>query len=131
MPDVLARKNRLRQVVVALSEINVDAEADELRKTVMKLRDEAVTVLDRNRTSTLLNLKEARAAAIITHKKRGDATVSRVEPYISKLQARGFESYEAIAKELNRMKIRPPAGEQWHKTTVRNIIKRMESARNH
>ena len=51
-------------------------------------------------------------------------TADRVLPIIKELRAAGFNTYQKLADELNRRKIRPPMAKKWRGSTVFAVEKR-------
>lgn len=62
------------------------------------------------------------------HRIKAKRFARQMMPVIEQLQAGGFNTYPALANELNRLKIATYRnnGSKWHKTTVRRLVKRIE-----
>lgn len=63
------------------------------------------------------------------NKRKADAFARKMHPVIRKLKREGFQSVRKIMKELNGRKIPTYKSKTgtWHKTTVQNLLKRIES----
>jgi DNA invertase Pin-like site-specific DNA recombinase len=86
-------------------------------------RTKAALAEAKRRGTTLGNprLPEARARALAVHRAR------RPAPEVLQLMAewqRQGKGLRQIARDLNRLQIRPPRGREWYATSVRNQLRR-------
>jgi hypothetical protein len=121
MPTVFARQRRLRNVVEDLLALQLDLEAKELRKRLGDIQARANRALEENLQRGNPMIELARAKAVAANRQIGKATEKRIRPILKELRAKGFTTYEGLAKELNRLGIRPPVAKAWSKSSVRNI----------
>jgi DNA invertase Pin-like site-specific DNA recombinase len=63
------------------------------------------------------------------NKQKADRFAEEMRPIVLELQNESIVSIRAIAKELNRRKVATSQGAKWHKTTVHNLLKRLENLR--
>ena len=61
----------------------------------------------------------------LMNKRPADARAEVFGPIIQSLRKGGFVSIQAIARELNKRRIRTPQGGKWHLTTVTRLLKRL------
>jgi hypothetical protein len=128
MIDNVTRLRRLRNVLLALETLNLDA-AD-LRIQLVVLKRRAVLALNEIKLppGNRINLAEARQKAQLAHRRKGRATEDRVLPVIKQLRALGFKTYAALADELNRRGIHPPIADEWSASTLYRVENRRRPA---
>jgi hypothetical protein len=61
-------------------------------------------------------------------KQVADTRAKKLAPTIRALQAKGFISFDAIARELNRRKVPSALGGRWHGASVRRLLRRLKKA---
>jgi hypothetical protein len=124
MIDNATRLRRLRNILQALDELDLDR--TDLRGAVETLKRRAALALKEVRLppGNPVNLAEARKRAYLAHRRKGKATEDRVLPILRELRAAGFNTYAALASELNKRGVRPPAAKNWSPSTVFTIEKR-------
>jgi hypothetical protein len=59
-------------------------------------------------------------------KQSADAQAKALAPTVRELQAKGFDSLGAMARELNAREIRTSRGRKWQSTSVRRLLRRLE-----
>src|SRR5580704_13187860 len=59
-------------------------------------------------------------------KQVADTRAKKLAPTIRALQAKGFISFDAIARELNRRKVPSARGGRWHGSSVRRLLRRLK-----
>lgn len=67
----------------------------------------------------------ARAVAAEKRQQIGKESADRYMPFIRDAMKRGADSYSAIARELDRVGVRPPRTDTWNASSVRIIMKRV------
>ena len=55
-----------------------------------------------------------------------DAKAKALASTVRELQAKGLDTFGAIARELNAQEIPTARGSQWHPTSVRQLLRRLE-----
>lgn len=68
-----------------------------------------------------------RTAATAVQRK-ADEAASRIGPIVREIQAAGATSYRDIAQALNARGASTPRGGQWHASSVRNLLGRLQAA---
>lgn len=79
-----------------------------------------------NGAEALRRAARGNAAGIRAIKTRADEQARALAPLIETLRAEGFRSLGALADELNRRRVATPRGGKWYKTSVRNLLNRIE-----
>jgi DNA invertase Pin-like site-specific DNA recombinase len=74
------------------------------------------------------NLKQAGALGRMRLTAEADQFATNVLPIVQELRASGGRGYGAIASVLNQRGIRTARGGQWHVSTVRNLLARVEAS---
>jgi hypothetical protein len=122
--DTVTRLRRQRDVLAALEKLDLDA--PDLRARIELLKKRATLALQQTKLGpgNPVNLADARKAAKIAHKRKGKMTANRVMPIIKELRAKRFKTYVALADELNRLGVRPPAAKKWSGATVYAVVNR-------
>ena len=59
-------------------------------------------------------------------KQPADAKAMALASTVRELQARGLDTFGAIARELNAQEIPTARGSQWHPTSVRRLLRRLQ-----
>jgi len=79
-----------------------------------------------NGASALLRAAKGNLAALGAIQRGADAHAIQLRPVIVALTGEGIESLGAIASELNTRGMLTPRGGTWHKSSVRNLLSRLE-----
>lgn len=66
------------------------------------------------------------ADAIVAVKADADAFAARLKPTIRRLQAEGNTTLRRLAEALNNEGVKTPRGGDWHATSVKNLLARLE-----
>lgn len=119
-------------------------EANELTIGILAVvaEDERQRISDRTRTALqaakargvkLGNPNGARAiktlgnkAAVSRIQEIADSRVSDLKPVIEAIRSEGFTTLEAMARQLTLRGVMTPRGGKWHRTSVRNLLNRLE-----
>lgn len=80
-----------------------------------------------NGAAALRRAGKGNAAAVEAVKAAADDHAAKLRPVIEDLRGRGVASLPAIASALNQMQMRTPRGGQWHPSSVRNLLGRLEA----
>ena len=67
-------------------------------------------------------------AAVGALKEAADRHAADLAPIIAHLRSEGLTSLPALAGALNERQMRTPRGGQWHPSSVRNLLARLEQA---
>jgi len=59
-------------------------------------------------------------------KQSADAKARTLAPTVRELQAKGFDTLGAIARELNAREILTSRGSKWHSTSVKRLLRHLE-----
>jgi DNA invertase Pin-like site-specific DNA recombinase len=104
--------------------IHILAAVAEHEREMISTRTKAALAEAKRRGTTLGNprLSEARALALATHRARCPAPEVLQLMTDWKEQGKGLRQ---IARDLNRLHIRPPRGREWYATSVRNQLMRV------
>ena len=78
------------------------------------------------RTKSALAAAKARGVRLgITGKIRANQFASQLAPLVIELQADGYNSFSAIARELNIRQIPTMKGRRWHAQTAKRLLMRV------
>ena len=121
--DNVTRLRRMRSVLQALIEFDLGVADTVSRIGLLKARAR-VALQEAKLGAGNPALGEARKMAHLAHKRKGKITAERVLPIIKKLRTKGFDTYQKLAEELNRRKVRPPMAKKWSPSTVFAVEKR-------
>lgn len=72
-------------------------------------------------------LREARQASLRLRLAQADQRAANIVPIIRDVQRAGLTTYRAIAKALNDRGVATARGGQWHASTVRDALQRLEA----
>ena len=110
--------------------------AQQEREAISKRTKEALAAA-KARGQVLGNPNGARAlraagkgnkASIKVIKAKASSHAAQLRPVIDALAGEGIKSLGAVAAALNDREMRAPRGGQWHKTSVSNLLRRLENA---
>ena len=80
-----------------------------------------------NGARALLRANKGNSASIAVIRARADQHAVHLRPVIEALSSEGITSLEGVSAELNARGMLTPRGRRWYKTSVRNLIARLES----
>ena len=107
-------------IYAALAEKERSLIADRTRAALARKKAEGAAL--GNRT----NLPAAQVKGAAANREAADAFAANVLPVVRQLQAAGITTARAIAEALNARGVRTARGGEWHNSTVRNLLARME-----
>lgn len=81
-----------------------------------------------NGAAALRRAGKGNGAAVGALKEAADRHATDLAPVVAHLQAEGHTSLPALAKALNERQMRTPRGGQWHPSSVRNLLARLDAA---
>lgn len=81
-----------------------------------------------NGAAALLRAKRGNGAAVGALKEAADRHAADLAPVIAHLRAEGMTTLAALAGALNERQMRTPRGGQWHPSSVRNLLARIDHA---
>ncbi len=82
-----------------------------------------------NGAEALRRAAKGNVAAVQTIKSKADSHAMDLKPVIEALGQEGITSLGAIAAALNDRGMKTPRGGQWHKTSVSNLLARMQATK--
>lgn len=109
--------------------------AQQEREAISKRTKEALAAAKRrgtklgnpNGASALTRAGKGNEAAVETVRASANAHARRLEPVIAALKDEGIVSLGAIAVALNEREMLTPRGGSWHKTSVKNLLDRLNA----
>lgn len=79
-----------------------------------------------NGAAALRRANKGNQASVLAIKAKADDHARNLAPVIASLKAEGITSLGGIAQELNQRGMLTPRGGSWHKSSVRNLLLRIE-----
>lgn len=79
-----------------------------------------------NGAKALQRAAKGNAAALAAIRNRADTHANQLRPVLAQLEAEGIRSLGAIASALNGREMLTPRGGAWHKSSVRNLLARLD-----
>ena len=79
-----------------------------------------------NGAAALIRANKGNADSLNMIKQKADHHAQRLAPVVQSIKDDGYSSLAAIAKELNARAMKTPRGGQWHPTSVKNLMARLE-----
>jgi DNA invertase Pin-like site-specific DNA recombinase len=80
-----------------------------------------------NGARALRRAKTGNAASVAVIRSKADAHAGNLRPVVEALKSEGVTSLGAIASQLNERGMLTPRGGRWHKSSVRNLIERLNA----
>jgi DNA invertase Pin-like site-specific DNA recombinase len=127
-----------RRVPFIVAELGADADPFMLHLYAALAEKERHLIADRTRVALAArkaqgvrlgnptNLAEASAKGAASQRAEADAFAAKVLPIVRVIQAEGATTLRAIAASLNERAVRTARGGEWHDSTVRNLLSRMD-----
>lgn len=108
--------------------------AQQEREAISRRTQEALAAAKRrgvklgnpNGARALKRARKGNRASLVVIKARAEAHSSNLRPVVEALRAEGANSLGAIAAELNERGMLTPRGGRWHKSSVRNLLSRLD-----
>jgi DNA invertase Pin-like site-specific DNA recombinase len=123
-PDV----NRL--TIGLLAVINEDEReriSDRTKAALAAAKARGVKLGNPNGAAAFRRAGKGNAASVEASKANADAFANDLRETMQVIRQDGITSLAAIAAELNRRHIRTPRGGQWHASSVRNLVARLDT----
>lgn len=98
------------------------------REALQAARARGAKLGNPNGAEALRRAGKGNSAAVRALKEGAGARAAKLRSTIEKLRARGITSTGAIANELNRDSILTPRGARWHRSSVSNLLRRLDGA---
>jgi DNA invertase Pin-like site-specific DNA recombinase len=127
-----------QRVPFIVAELGADADPFMLHIYAALAEKERALVSDRTRAALAqkkaqgivlgnrTNLADASAKGATANRAAADAFAANVVPIVRQIEASGVKGSRAIAAALNARGVRTARGGEWHATTVRNLMGRVE-----
>lgn len=96
------------------------------KEALSAARARGVRLGNPNGAAALRRAEKGNQAALATLQAQADEHARNLAPVIEALKAEGHTSLGAIASELNRRGMLTPRGGQWYKTSVKNLLARLQ-----
>ena len=74
------------------------------------------------------NLAAAQRAGAASNAQRANADAAALAPVVAQIRAGGVTTLAGIAVALTERRVQPPRGGDWHPTTVRRLLARLDAA---
>ena len=81
-----------------------------------------------NGARALRRARKGNTASLAAIQANADSHAAQLQPVIDALAGEGITSLGAVAAALNERDMRTPRGGQWYKTSVRNLLARLDAA---
>jgi hypothetical protein len=89
-------------------------------------RERGTKLGNSNGAAALRRAGKGNGAAVGALKAAADRHAADLGPVVAHLRAEGVSSLPALAKALNERQMRTPRRGQWHPSSVRNLLQRLE-----
>ncbi|GAA0456606.1 hypothetical protein GCM10009095_25340 [Sphingomonas molluscorum] len=124
----LADANNLTIGIMALiAQQEREATSQRTREALQAAKARGQRLGNPNGSAALRRAQRGNTAALATITSRADAHALDLAPVIADIREGGTTSLSGIAKALNDRAIRTPRGGQWHATSVRNLLARLDA----
>lgn len=126
MPDA----NDLTVGIMALvAQQEREAISRRTREALAAAKKRGVRLGNPNGARALLRAKKGNSASIAVIQARANQHAVNLRPVIEALSSEGITSLAAISAELNAREMLTPRGRRWYKSSVRNLISRIQMVR--
>lgn len=123
MPDA----NELTVGIMALvAQQEREAISKRTKEALRAAKARGQTLGNPNGAAALLRAKKGNEAALRVIQKQADDHAAQLRPVVDSLAEQGIKSLGGIAGALNERGMLTPRGGTWHKSSVRNLISRLE-----
>jgi DNA invertase Pin-like site-specific DNA recombinase len=123
MPDA----NDLTVGIMALvAQQEREAISRRTKEALAAAKDRGVRLGNPNGAEPLLRARRGNRAAIRANRARADGFAKDLSPVIDSLKAEGIRRLGAMADALNQRGMLTPRGATWHKSSVRNLLNRLD-----
>ena len=125
MPDA----NELTVGIMALvAQQEREAISKRTREALAAAKRRGVKLGNPRGAAALRRARKGNAASLEAIRSRADAHAENLAPVVRALGEEGITSLGAVASALNERGMLTPRGGRWHKTSVRNLLSRLETA---
>ena len=115
-------------VMAAFAQRERKAISSRTREALAAAKARGVKLGNPNGAAALLRAGKGNGAAVGALKEAADRHAADLAPIIAHLRSEGLTSLPALAGALNERQMRTPRGGQWHPSSVRNLLARLEQA---
>ncbi|MBU6166396.1 MAG: recombinase family protein [Alphaproteobacteria bacterium] len=113
-------------IMAAVAQAERKAIATRTREALKAAKARGVKLGNPNGAAALRRAGKGTEAAIEAVRADADAFAASLAETIAGLRSAGITSLPGLSKALNDARIRTPRGGQWHPSSVRNVLKRLE-----
>lgn len=111
-------------ILAVIAQTEREAISKRTRAALQAAKARGVKLGNPNGAAALRRAGKGNAAGVEAAKAKATDYAARVLPVVAELQAQGVESLGALAGALNARGVLTPQGKTWHKSSVRNLLKR-------
>jgi DNA invertase Pin-like site-specific DNA recombinase len=115
-------------VLAIVAQRERDATSKRTKEALAAAKARGTKLGNPNGAAALRRADKGNSAAIAAVKAQADQQAQRYAEIVDHVRREGATSLGAIAAALNAREVLTPRGKQWHKTTVRNLLARLEAA---
>lgn len=124
--DMPAADNFTVGIMALVAQQEREAISKRTKEALQAARARGTKLGNPNGAAAIRRAGKGNAAGVAAAKAKADAHAGRLRSAIEGLQAEGTTSLGSIAKALTERGIRTPRGGEWHKTSVKNLITRLD-----
>ena len=112
--------------MAAVAELEAGLISQRTKAALAAAKERGVKLGNPNGAEALRRARKGNGAAVGALKEAADRHAADLAPVIAHLQAEGHTSLPSLAKALNERQMRTPRGGQWHPSSVRNLLARLD-----
>lgn len=113
-------------VMALVAQQEREAISKRTKEALARAKARGVKLGNPNGAAALQRAGKGNTASVRTIKAKAERHAQDLAPVVEALQAEGFTSLGAIADQLNERGMLTPRGGRWHKSSVRNLLKRLD-----
>lgn len=113
-------------ILAVVAQAEREAISTRTKEALAAVKARGVKLGNPNGATPLRRAGKGNAAALTTIKAQAQARATDLAPLLEELKENGVCTLGAIAEALNHRGIQTPQGKQWHKSSVRNLMQRLE-----